>query len=91
MEHTIAETVESFLGVYAASRSANTERTYRIAMEAFRQMLAEQDIPYSSSVNILSEKMFKLYYKNNTKFQAKYISSSRTICNRYYWKNRYSG
>jgi len=58
MEHTIAETVESFLGVYAASRSANTERTYRIAMEAFRQMLAEQDIPYSSSVDILTEKLF---------------------------------
>ena len=56
-------TIEKFLENISLSRSSNTERTYRNAMNAFREMLQEKGIESSLPVSVLSEKIFSDYAK----------------------------
>ncbi len=62
-DYTIAQTVEMFLENISLSRSANTERTYRNAMNAFLQMLTEKGISRDQQISDLSEKIFSDYAK----------------------------
>ena len=55
---TIQESIEFFLENIALSRSANTERTYTNAMNAFSEMLTENGIDINGSVDLLDEKFF---------------------------------
>lgn len=61
--YTIAQTIEMFLENISLSRSANTEKTYRNAMNAFLQMLAEKGISQEQLISDLSEKIFSDYAK----------------------------
>ena len=63
MEITIQKTVDLFIQNISLSRSENTERTYRNAMNAFLQMLSESGIDPDASVDLLSEKVFSSYAK----------------------------
>ncbi len=63
MEITIQKTVDLFIQNISLSRSENTERTYRNAMNAFLQMLSESGIDPDASVDLLSEKVFNSYAK----------------------------
>ena len=56
--YTIDQTIEMFLENISLSRSEHTEKTYRNAMNAFREMLAEKNIEADQSVEVLSEKIF---------------------------------
>lgn len=60
---SIDHTIEKFLENISLSRSSNTERTYRNAMNAFKEMLLEKGIESSQPVSILSEKIFSDYAK----------------------------
>ena len=61
--YTINQTIEMFLENISLSRSENTEKTYRNAMNAFKEMLAENNIDSNQSVEILTEKIFSDYAK----------------------------
>ena len=50
MAHTISEAIEAYLENVSLARSANTARTYRNAMTAFRATLADHGLPTTSSV-----------------------------------------
>jgi integrase/recombinase XerC len=50
MAHTISEAIEAYLESVSLARSANTARTYRNAMTAFRATLADHGLPTTSSV-----------------------------------------
>lgn len=52
-----------FLENIGLSRSENTEKTYRNAMNAFVEMLSEKGIEANQSVEILTEKIFSDYAK----------------------------
>ena len=60
---SIDHTIEKFLENISLSRSSNTERTYRNAMNAFKEMLLEKGIESSQPVSSLSEKIFSDYAK----------------------------
>ena len=60
---SIDYTIEKFLENISLSRSSNTERTYRNAMKAFKEMLLEKGIESSQPVSTLSEKIFSDYAK----------------------------
>ncbi|MBQ6503042.1 MAG: tyrosine-type recombinase/integrase [Flexilinea sp.] len=62
-DYTIERTIEMFLENIGLSRSANTEKTYRNAMNAFLQMLAEKGISRDQQISDLSEKIFSDYAK----------------------------
>ncbi len=65
MELTIRKTIDLFIQNVSLTRSANTEKTYRNAMNAFEQMLQESGIDPEAegSVDLLSEKIFGSYAK----------------------------
>jgi integrase/recombinase XerC len=50
MARTISEAIEAYLESVSLARSANTARTYRNAMTAFRATLADHGLPTTSSV-----------------------------------------
>ena len=50
MARTISEAIEAYLENVSLARSANTARTYRNAMTAFRATLADHGLPTTSSV-----------------------------------------
>ena len=62
-DYTIERTIEMFLENIGLSRSANTEKTYLNAMNAFLQMLAEKGISRDQQISDLSEKIFSDYAK----------------------------
>lgn len=62
-DYTIERTIEMFLENIGLSRSANTEKTYRNAMNAFLQMLTEKGISRDQNISDLSEKIFSDYAK----------------------------
>lgn len=74
-DYTIGKTIEMFLENIALSRSENTERTYRNAMNAFIEMLAEKNISPDQSVTVLSEKIFSDY----AKYLKAYSSSTESL------------
>ena len=57
-QYTIGQTIDMFLENISLSRSENTERTYRNAMNAFKEMLSDKKISTDQSINALSEKIF---------------------------------
>ena len=72
-QYSIGQTIDMFLENIALSRSENTERTYRNAMNAFKDMLSDKKISTDQSINALSEKIFSDYAK-----YLKAYSSSKT-------------
>ena len=58
---SIEKTIVMFLDNILLSRSENTERTYKNAMNAFLEMLAEKNIDPGDPVEILTEKIFNDY------------------------------
>lgn len=63
MEISIQKTVDLFIQNISLSRSENTEKTYRHAMNAFLDMLSESGIEPDASVDLLSEKVFSSFAK----------------------------
>ena len=63
MELSIQKTIDLFIQNISLSRSENTERTYRNAMNAFLEMLAESGIGPDASVDLLNERVFSSYAK----------------------------
>ncbi len=63
MSASIKKTIDMFIQNVSLSRSENTEKTYRNAMNAFLQMLAESGIDPDDSIDLLSEKIFSSYAK----------------------------
>ena len=63
METSIQKTVDLFIQNIGLSRSENTEKTYRHAMNAFLDMLSESGIEPDASVDLLSEKVFSSFAK----------------------------
>ena len=63
MEISIQKTIDLFIQNIGLSRSENTERTYRHAMNAFLEMLSESGIEPDASVDLLSEKVFSSFAK----------------------------
>ncbi len=63
MEISIQKTIDLFIQNIGLSRSENTERTYRHAMNAFLEMLSESGIEPDASVDLLSEKVFSTFAK----------------------------
>ena len=59
----IERSVELFIDNIRLSRSENTERTYRNAMNAFLDMLSENGIDKEEPVEKLSEKVFADFAK----------------------------
>jgi len=53
--HTIATTMDAYLGTIRDSRSANTAKAYRQALQAFSQVLAEHDLDTSAPASDLPE------------------------------------
>ncbi len=74
-DYTIGQTIEMFLENISLSRSENTERTYRNAMNAFIEMLEEKNISPDQSVAILTEKIFSDY----AKYLKAYSSSTESL------------
>ena len=63
MQISIKDATELFLENVLLSRSENTEKTYRNAMNAFQSFLLEKKIDSDQSVEILNEKIFGDYAK----------------------------
>ena len=63
MEISIQKTVDLFIQNISLSRSENTEKTYRHAMNAFLDMLSESGIGPDDPVDLLSEKVFSSFAK----------------------------
>lgn len=63
MEISIQKTVDLFIQNISLSRSENTEKTYKHAMNAFLDMLSESGIEPDASVDLLSEKVFSSFAK----------------------------
>ena len=63
MDISIQKTVDLFIQNISLSRSENTEKTYRHAMNAFLDMLSESGIEPDASVDLLSEKVFSSFAK----------------------------
>lgn len=63
MEISIQKTIDLFIQNISLSRSENTEKTYRHAMNAFLDMLAESGIGPDASVDILNERVFSSFAK----------------------------
>ncbi len=63
MEISIEKSIDLFLQNISLTRSENTEKTYRNAMNAFTQMLTETGIDPKGSVDVLSEKFFSIFAK----------------------------
>jgi len=63
VQYTINKTIELFLENIGLSRSGNTEKTYRNAMKAFREMLLEKGIDPEGPIDPLTEKIFSDYAK----------------------------
>ena len=56
IEHTINEVIQEYLDSVALSRSENTARTYKNALNVFCQVLMDNDLnPDESQINDLSE------------------------------------
>ena len=72
---TITRTIEMFLENISLSRSENTEKTYRNAMNAFCEMLTEKGIDPSGPVSVLTEKIFSDY----AKYLKAYSSSTESL------------
>lgn len=60
---SIKESIELFLENVILSRSENTEKTYRNAMNAFQDFLLEKNISNEKPVDTLTEKIFGDYAK----------------------------
>ena len=58
---SINQSITMFLDNISLSRSENTEKTYRHAMNAFKEMLEENGIDSDGSIDFLSEKIFNDY------------------------------
>ncbi len=63
MAVSIKKSIDLFIQNIGLSRSENTEKTYKNAMNAFSQMLTESGIDPEESVDLLSEKIFSNYAK----------------------------
>lgn len=65
MGFSIRKTIDLFIQNVSLTRSANTEKTYRNAMNAFVQMLLESGIDPEAedSIDLLSEKIFSSFAK----------------------------
>ena len=63
MEASIQKIADLFIQNIGLSRSENTEKTYRHAMNAFLDMLSESGIEPDASVDLLSEKVFSSFAK----------------------------
>ena len=74
-QYTIGQTIDMFLENISLSRSENTERTYRNAMNAFKEMLSDKKISTDQSINALSEKIFSDY----AKYLKAYSSSTESL------------
>jgi integrase/recombinase XerC len=69
MAHTISEAIEAYLESVSLARSANTARTYRNAMTAFRATLADHGLPTTSSViTDLSENVISWFVRDMKAF-----------------------
>ena len=60
---TIEGSIESFLENIRLTRSENTERTYKIAMKSFSEMLSENGIDPQDPVEDLNERFFNDFAK----------------------------
>lgn len=60
---SITKTIEMFLENIGLSRSENTEKTYRNAMNAFVDFITEKGIEPDNSIDALNEKIFGDYAK----------------------------
>ena len=60
---SITKTIEMFLENIGLSRSQNTEKTYRNAMNAFVDFLTEKGIEPDNTIDALNEKIFGDYAK----------------------------
>ena len=60
---SITKTIEMFLENIGLSRSENTEKTYRNAMNAFVDFLTEKGIEPDNAIDALNEKIFGDYAK----------------------------
>ena len=75
MAVTIQNSIDQFIQNISLSRSENTEKTYKNAMNAFIQMLEENGIDPESSVDVLSEKIFS----NFAKYLKAYSPSTESL------------
>ena len=74
-QYSIGQTIDMFLENIALSRSENTERTYRNAMNAFTEMLSDKNISVDQPITSLSEKIFSDY----AKYLKAYSSSTESL------------
>ena len=74
-QYSIGQTIDMFLENIALSRSENTERTYRNAMNAFTEMLSDKNISADQPITALSEKIFSDY----AKYLKAYSSSTESL------------
>ena len=75
MAVSIKNSIDQFIQNISLSRSENTEKTYKNAMNAFIQMLEENGIDPESSVDVLSEKIFS----NFAKYLKAYSPSTESL------------
>ena len=58
-QYTIGKTIDMFLENISLSRSENTERTYRNAMNAFKEMLSDKKISNIKENQINKNEFYK--------------------------------
>ena len=84
METSIQKTVDLFIQNIGLSRSENTEKTYRHAMNAFLDMLSESGIEPDASVDLLSEKVFSSFAKYLKAYSPSTESLYINVANNYF-------
>ena len=75
MAVSIKNSIDQFIQNISLSRSENTEKTYKNAMNAFIKMLEENGIDPENSVDVLSEKIFS----NFAKYLKAYSPSTESL------------